>query len=55
MLDTFMSVPVILISTALLTYWVSRTMVLLHGSQEAISKVLDNDLRRGHAVFSGLR
>ena len=50
-----MSAFIIFFSTGLLIYWTSRTTVLLHTSEDEISRVLDRDLSRANAFLAGLR
>jgi hypothetical protein len=50
-----MAALIIFVSTRLLVYWFSRTLMLLKGSEEEIDEVLESDLWRGHRVLLGLR
>ena len=46
---------VILVCSGLLVYWVVRTSLLLHGSEEAIDQVLECDLWWGRRSLLGFR
>jgi hypothetical protein len=50
-----MSALTIFFCTGLLVYWVARTLLLLHGSDEAIDETLECDLWWGRRVLLGLR
>jgi hypothetical protein len=50
-----MSVLTIFFCTGLLVYWVARTLLLLHGSDEAIDNTLECDLWWGRRILLGLR
>jgi hypothetical protein len=53
MLDVTMSVLIIFAATVLFGFWTSRTALLLHGSAEEITKILDKDLSMGRRLLSG--
>ena len=55
MLDVTLSALIVSFCTALVIYWASRAAILLHGSEDEITKTLEHDLRRGHGLFLGLR
>lgn len=46
---------VIFVSTGLLVYWFSRTLLLLKGSQQEIDETLECDLWWGRRFLLGLR
>jgi len=46
---------IIFVSPGLLLYWVARTVLLFHGTDEAIDEALACDLWWGRRVLSGLR
>jgi hypothetical protein len=47
---------IIFVCSGLLVYWVSRTMLLLHGSDEAIDDTLEEcDLWKGRRLMLGLQ
>jgi hypothetical protein len=50
-----MSEFVIFISTGLLVYWFSRTLLLLKGSPEQLDETLECDLWWGRRLLLGLR
>ena len=50
-----MAVLIIFVCLGLLVYWVARTVLLLHGSDEAIDETLECDLWWGRRVLLGLR
>ena len=50
-----MPLLIILVSPGLLVYWVARTVLLFHGTDEAIDEALACDLWWGYRVLSGLR
>jgi hypothetical protein len=45
----------IFVCSGLLVYWVTRTMQLLQGPEEAIDEALDYDLWRGRRFLMSLR
>jgi len=44
----------IFLSTGLLCYWISRTLLIMRGSEEEINRVLADDLRRFDQVLAGI-
>ena len=50
-----MSSFIIFVCTGLLVYWVTRTALLLRGSEEEINGTLKSDLWWGRRVLLGLR
>jgi hypothetical protein len=46
---------IIFVSTGLLVYWVARTVLLFHGTDEAIDDALASDLWWGRRLMLGLR
>ena len=50
-----MSSFIIFVCTGLLVYWVTRTALLLRGSEEEINGTLESDLWWGRRVLLGLR
>jgi hypothetical protein len=46
---------IIFLSSGLFVYWVTRTMQLLEGPEEAIGEALDCDLWRGRRFLMTLR
>jgi hypothetical protein len=50
-----MSAVVIFVSSGLLIYWFSRTLLLLKGSEEEIHQVLEADVWWGRTLLIGLR
>jgi hypothetical protein len=49
------SLVIIFVCSGLLVYWVARTVLLLHGSDEAIDEMLECDLWWGRRLLLGLR
>jgi hypothetical protein len=49
------SVLVIFVCGFLLWYWLKRTILLLHGSEELVDEVLQSDLWSGRRVLAELR
>jgi hypothetical protein len=49
-----MSVLVIFVCTGLLVYWFARTVLLMYGSEEAITEALECDLWWGRRLLLGL-
>jgi hypothetical protein len=43
------------VSTGMLVYWVRRTQMLLHGSEDEITETLENDLWWTRRLLLGLR
>jgi hypothetical protein len=50
-----MPLLILFVSTGLLVYWVARTVLLFHGSDEAIDETLACDLWWGRRFMLGLR
>ena len=50
-----MSAIIIFVCSGLLVYWVARTVLLLHGPEEAIDETLECDLWWGRRLLLGLR
>jgi hypothetical protein len=50
-----MAALIIFVSTGLLVYWFSRTLMLLKGWEEEIDEALESDLWWGRRVVLGLR
>jgi hypothetical protein len=50
-----MSAIIIFVCSGLLVYWVARTVLLLHGTNEAIEETLECDLWWGRRLLLGLR
>ena len=49
-----MAAIIIVISTGLMVYWISRMGILWHGSEDEIQAILEGDLLRGRRILSGL-
>lgn len=49
-----MSAIIIVISTALMVYWISRLRILRRGSEDEVRTILEGDLLRGRKVLLGL-
>jgi hypothetical protein len=49
-----MAAIIIVISTGLMVYWISRMGILWHGSEDEIQSILEGDLLRGRRILSGL-
>ena len=52
---TAVSSIVIFVSTGLLIYWVTRTLLLLNAPEDQIAEVLDGDLWWGRRLLMALR
>jgi hypothetical protein len=55
MLVTMAGLLIIFICSGLLVYWISWTVVILHGSDDAIDERLDCDLWWGRKLLAGFR
>ena len=53
--STMSSALIIVFCTGQLIYWISRTKLLLHGSEDQIWRTLESDLARGRRLLMGLK
>ncbi len=51
----FASIIIIFFCTGLMIYWISRTKVLFHDSEDEIWQTLDSDMAKGRRFLLGLR